>query len=111
MVIHAFDVPYPRRVYRSLSEEEAADWSRRFQRQASRELANLLAKSLARAKVRLGDVPLWRAHIRCGSPRLVIKKAVENADTDLLVLGTRGFARVTHPFLGTVSGDVLRDVA
>ena len=39
------------------------------------------------------------------------KKAVEKADTDLLVLGTRGFTGVAHLFLGTVAGDVLRDVA
>jgi nucleotide-binding universal stress UspA family protein len=56
-------------------------------------------------------MPIWKLLVRCGSPRLVIKKAVKKADTDLLVLGTRGFTGVAHLFLGTVAGDVLRDVA
>lgn len=53
---------------------------------------------------------MW-THIRPGRPRLVIEHAVKKADTDLLVLGTRGFTGVAHLFLGTVAGDVLRDVA
>lgn len=110
MVIHAFDTLYPGRVYLSLSEEDAEEWREQFQQRASRQLANLLATSLARVKVRPRDVPMWRTHIRYGSPRLVIKKAVKKADTDLLVLGTRGYTGVVHLFLGTVAGDVLRDV-
>jgi nucleotide-binding universal stress UspA family protein len=40
----------------------------------------------------------------------VISKAVKKADTDLLVLGTHGYSGVAHMFLGSVAGDVLRDV-
>lgn len=111
LVIHAFDPLYSGRVYLSLSEEAAEDWREHFQQEASRRLANLLATYLARAKVRPREVPIWKTHIKCGSPRLVIKKAVNKAETDLLVLGTRGFTGITHLFLGTVAGDVLRDVA
>jgi nucleotide-binding universal stress UspA family protein len=46
-----------------------------------------------------------------GSPRLVIEKAVKKADTDLLVLGTHGYASVAYLFFGTVAGDVLREVS
>ncbi len=109
-VIHAFDIPYQGLVYSSLSKEDADDFREQFQQKASRQLADLLATSLKRAKVRASDVPMW-TRIRCGRPRLVIQKAVKKADTDLLVLGTRGFTGVAHLFLGTVAGDVLRDVA
>jgi nucleotide-binding universal stress UspA family protein len=67
--------------------------------------------SLARAKVPPGDAPAWRTHVRYGSPRTVIERAVEKADTDLLVLGTHGYSGVAHAFLGSIAGDVLREVA
>lgn len=41
----------------------------------------------------------------------MIEKVVKKADTDLLVLGTHGYSRVAHVLLGTVAGDVLREVA
>ncbi|MGE0022040.1 MAG: universal stress protein [Hyphomicrobium sp.] len=110
LVIHAFESLYKGRVYMSLTEDAAAEWREQFRQTASRRLATLIATYLARAKVRPGEVP-WTTHLKCGSPRLVIKKAVKKADTDLLVLGTHGFTGVTHLFLGTVAGDVLRDVA
>ena len=50
-------------------------------------------------------------HVQCGSARLVIEKVVKKADTDLLVLGTHGYSGVAHVLLGTVAGDVLREVA
>jgi nucleotide-binding universal stress UspA family protein len=40
----------------------------------------------------------------------VIKRAIKKADTDLLVLGTHGYSGLAHVFLGTVAGDVLREV-
>jgi nucleotide-binding universal stress UspA family protein len=110
-VIHAFDVLFPGRAYMSLSEEDAEEWREESKREAARKLANLLVTSLARAKVAPGDGPMWRTHIRYGSPRLMIKKAVEKANTDLLVLGTRGYTGLMHLFLGTVAGDVLREVS
>ncbi|WP_438022771.1 universal stress protein [Sorangium sp. So ce233] len=80
-------------------------------RTATRQIAKLLAASLAQAKVRPAEAPPWKTHVRCGSPRLVIEKAVKKADSDLLVLGTHGDSGVAHVFLGTVAGDVLREVA
>jgi nucleotide-binding universal stress UspA family protein len=49
--------------------------------------------------------------VRYGSARTVIEKAVKQKECDLLVLGTHGFSGVAHVFLGTVAGDVLRQVA
>jgi nucleotide-binding universal stress UspA family protein len=111
LVIHAFDPLYKGRVYMSLSEEAAEEWREQFQQTAARRLANLLATYLARAKVQPREMPMWKTHIQCGSPRKIIEKTVRKADTDLLVLGTRGFTGIMHLFLGTVAGDVLRDVA
>lgn len=111
LVIHAFELLYNRRVYMSLSEEVAEEWCEQVQQKTGRRLANLLATHLDRAKVPPSEMPMWKTHIQCGKPRLVIPKAVRKADTDLLVLGTRGFRGVRHLFLGTVAGDVLRDVA
>jgi nucleotide-binding universal stress UspA family protein len=111
MVIHAFDVLFHSRAYMGLSEEEAEEWREEFKQEAARKLANLLVTSLARAKVAPDDAPMWTTHIRYGSPRQIIKKAVKKAHTDLLVLGTRGYTGLAHLFLGTVAGDVLRQVS
>jgi nucleotide-binding universal stress UspA family protein len=43
-----------------------------------------------------------------GSPRGVVEKAIKKAQTDLLVLGTRGYSGAAFVFLGTVAGDLLR---
>jgi nucleotide-binding universal stress UspA family protein len=48
--------------------------------------------------------------VRHGFAQAVIEKAVKNEDTDLLVLGTQGYTGLAHLFLGTVAGDVLREV-
>jgi len=110
-VIHAFDIPHVGSIYSSLSEEDAEEQHNEVAERTSREIAQLLATSLARADVRPDDVPTWRFHIRYDSPRLVIEKAVKKLETDLLVLGTHRYTGVAHLFLGTVAGDVLRRVA
>ncbi|WP_441290095.1 universal stress protein [Sorangium sp. KYC3313] len=111
MVIHAFDTPYRGSIYRSLSEEDAEAWSSGLEQAATQQLVKLLATSLAQAKVRPAEGPPWKMHVRCGSARRVIEKAVKKAESDLLVLGTHGYSGVAHAFLGTVAGDVLREVA
>jgi nucleotide-binding universal stress UspA family protein len=40
----------------------------------------------------------------------VVEKAVKKANTDLLVLGTRSNSGSAFVFLGTVAGDLLREV-
>ncbi|WP_437954956.1 universal stress protein [Sorangium sp. So ce119] len=110
-VIHAFDTPYRGLAYPSLSEEDAEAWRSELERTATQQMAKLLAASLAQAKVRPAEAPPWKTHVRCGSPRRVIEKAVKKAESDLLVLGTHGYSGVAHVVLGTVAGDVLRQVA
>ncbi|WP_438040588.1 universal stress protein [Sorangium sp. So ce128] len=111
LVIHAFDTPYRGVIYPSLSEEDAEAWRSELEQAATQQIVKLLAASLARAKARPAGVPPWKMHVRCGSARRVIEKAVKKADSDLLVLGTHGYSGVAHAFLGTVAGDVLREVA
>jgi len=110
-IIHAYEVPYQGLIYPSLSEEDTEDHRDHYREKALREIATLLTTSLARARVAPGDAPAWRMHVRHGSPRTIIEKAVKKLDSDLLVLGTHGYSGVAHAFLGTVAGDVLREVA
>jgi nucleotide-binding universal stress UspA family protein len=109
-VIHAYDIPYRGMIYPSLSEDEAEEYRKDYRDQALREIENLLATSLARRRVAPVDAPSWKMHVRYGSPRTVIEKAVKKGGADLLVLGTHGHSGLAHVFLGTVAGDVLREV-
>lgn len=107
-VIHAFDDPYPRFVYPSLSEDEAEMRIGELRANAADALAKLLAAGLVKAKVQPEDRPSWKTHVQYGSPRIVVERAIEKAGTDLLVLGTHGYSGAAHVFLGTVAGDLLR---
>lgn len=109
-VIHAFDVPYQGLVYSSLSQEEVEEYREHHQRRVARDLARLLDGALAEAQVSPLAAPSWKTHIRNGPARSVIEKAVKKANTDLLVLGTHGYSGVAHALLGSVAGDVLREV-
>jgi nucleotide-binding universal stress UspA family protein len=110
-VIYAHSAPYQGLVYPSLMQDDADERRDDLEAGYSQQLAQLLASSLAGAKVLPRDAPRWKLHLRFGSPRIVISKAVKKADTDLLVLGTHGYSGVAHMFLGSVAGDVLRNVA
>jgi nucleotide-binding universal stress UspA family protein len=110
-VIHAFSAPYEGLIYPSLSEDQAQEHRRHFQQQAARELSALLADALARARVTSPEAPRWAKHVHHGTPVRVIEKVIEKADTDLLALGTHGYSGLAHLFLGTVAGDVLREVS
>lgn len=110
-VIHAVEAPYRGMIYASLTEEETEQTKHMLRTSATQELGKLLATALAEAGVRPGEGPFWKTHVRYGSPRLVVEKAVKKADTDLLVLGTHGYSGAAYVFLGTVAGDLLRAAA
>jgi nucleotide-binding universal stress UspA family protein len=109
-LIHACDPPYHGLIYPSLSEDDAEDYRDRYRDEAVGELEKLLAAALSHAKVRPADAPAWTTHVRLGSPRNIIGKAIKQADSDLLALGTHGWSGLAHLFLGTVAGQVLRAV-
>ena len=107
-VIHAFDAPYRSHFYPSLSETAADERRNELQLKAASEISGLLRNALARAKVLPSNAPAWKAHIRFGSPRIVVERAIERNGADLLVLGTHGYSGAPYLLLGTVAGDLLR---
>jgi nucleotide-binding universal stress UspA family protein len=112
MVVHAFIDPYRgMMVYSNLPTDELEERKRELHLQVSEQLHNLLADALVRARIPPEYAPVWRTHVRYGAPRTVIEAAVKKAEPDLLVLGSRGYSGLAQVFLGTVAGDVLREVA
>jgi nucleotide-binding universal stress UspA family protein len=109
-VIHAYEVSHAGLVYPSLSHVEMEETNAELRRRATVNLLERLTAATLKWNVAPEDVPAWRAHVREGAPRLIVPRAVEKIDTDLLVLGTRGRSRPASVFLGTVAGDLLRDV-
>jgi nucleotide-binding universal stress UspA family protein len=110
-VLHAVDQPYMRLIYPSVSDEGARRASLELEDRATQRIVKLLGEWVAASGLGRGDAPTFATRIRCGSPRLVVEKAVKTAGTDLLALGTRGRTGAAHVLLGTLAGDVLRSVA
>jgi len=110
-IIHAYAVLYRGLLYPSLSEEAAEEDRGYYRQKALDRLTRGLNTALARSKVRVNDTPDWRLRLHYGDPRSVIPKAVQKEYTDILALATHGYRGVAYAFLGTVAGDVLRQVA
>ncbi|HYH97223.1 universal stress protein [Hyalangium sp.] len=109
-LVHAYDVPYHGLIYPSLSPDQGQEFRHHYRQKALHDIARALATALADMKASHDDAPSWKSHVRYGSPRTVIADTVAKAGADLLVLGTHGRAGVAHALLGTVAGDVLREV-
>jgi nucleotide-binding universal stress UspA family protein len=107
-VIHAVDTPYRGIAYPSLSEDDAESFASELEQKAVRKIVKLFNRGDAERSRALLQ---WKPHVRCGSSRLVIAKAVKKAENDLLVLGTHGHSGLAYVVLGSVAGDVLREVA
>ena len=107
-LIHAYDIPYRSVMYPSLSDDDAERTDEEFRLAAHEDLAGLLAKALGKVNVRPEDMPSWKTHVWHGSPLVVVRKVMKRAETDLLVLGTRGYSGAAYAFLGTVAGELLR---
>lgn len=109
-IIHAHDAPYLAMSRTGLSREELEAEERRYRQTVVPWIAGAVARVVRAQKTDPADVPTFRTVVRIGDPRGVIKTAVRRFDTDLLLLGTHGYSGIAHVFLGTVAGDVLRDV-
>jgi nucleotide-binding universal stress UspA family protein len=109
-VIHAYDFPYGGPAYPSLSHAGAEATKGVLRFNAIRDLAQVLSKALAKLHLRPDDAPSWKTRVHYGPVRLIVEMMVRKAESDLLVLGTRGLAGVKYAFLGTVAGDLLRQV-
>lgn len=111
VVIHAIDTAYRTMAYSGLAEDELARCHAELEQAARRQMLSSFAAADAGAKAAGDPAPVWVPHVRPGSARLVIETAVEQLHNDLIVLGTHGRSGLAHWVLGTVSGDVLRNVA
>jgi len=107
-VVHAFDSPYHGLTYPTLAEAETEARKHELRSRATHALALLLATTMAEQGVRPEEGPTWKSHVRYGSPRTVVEKALRAAEPDLLVLGTHAHAGAAFVFLGTVAGELLR---
>jgi nucleotide-binding universal stress UspA family protein len=109
-IVHAHDAPYLAMAYADLSADELAQQEQRYRRTVIPRIAQAFTRALHAQDGHPGDVRGFKTSIRYGDPRSVIKAAVKKLDADLLLLGTHAYSGVAHMFLGTVAGDVLRDV-
>lgn len=107
-IIHAYDVPHWSLLYPSLTAGEADRTRDSFRIKAKRELDNAFAATLADTLASGEESPPWETYVDYGSARFVVRKVMKEMDTDLLVLGTRGYSRAADVFLGTAAGDLLR---
>jgi nucleotide-binding universal stress UspA family protein len=110
-VIHAYDAPHRGLVYSGISEESLDEYLDHYRDEAVEKIEKLINATLKREKLPPSDTPTWKSYIQYGAPRTVIPAAVKKAETDLLVLGTRGRSGLAYAFLGTVAGSVLRAVS
>jgi len=108
--IHAFEPPFGGLSYPSLSGVEMAERRGQARRAASARLARSLEDALGSMGIP-AHAARWRYHVVGGAPRVVVAKAVERIDTDLLALGTQGRSGLPRVFLGSVAGELLRHVA
>lgn len=108
-VVHAYDTPLQNLAYPSLTQADAEAYRATWGQQAQRRITARLDAARKQRGAAARTVA-WRLDVELGPPRAVIPDAVARARADLLVLGTRGHGNVTRAFLGTVAGDVLREV-
>jgi nucleotide-binding universal stress UspA family protein len=105
-VVHVYDAPLEGFAYPSVSGG-MTEHRRHFRELARRRIEQLLARPRLRTE---GDRVRWAVQLRHGSPRVVLPEVAAKRAADLLVLGTHGRSGLAQAFLGSVAGDVLRQV-
>lgn len=108
-VIHAFEAPYGGRIYPSLAADELREQQAELQGAAARALVRRLSEAGVAQTMSTGSVR-WKMNVRSGPPRAVVKQVVAKLGADLLAMGTHGYSGLSHAFLGSVAGDLLRSV-
>ena len=111
-VVHAYDAPFQSTIYPSLSEDDATDYREHYRRKALRGIDRLLRASSAELAREVPEASAlsWQIQLHNGPARSVIEHMSSRANADLLVLGSHGYSGLAHGFLGSVAGDVLREV-
>lgn len=103
-VVHADDFPLVELAYSGMSDVAIARDRARRSVEARRQMYALLARG-ERADLR------WSITIRDGAPHTQIVREVSRDRPDLLVLGTHGRSGPAYAMLGSVAGEVLREVS
>lgn len=101
-VVHASSVPFHGRLYPSIGDTYVQEYEARHQRKRLAELKRLIKRGRPGVAVKL--------HGRTGLARVEVPQAVSWFSADLLLLGTHGRSLVGAAVLGTVAGDLLREV-
>jgi nucleotide-binding universal stress UspA family protein len=109
-IVHAHDAPYLGMAYAGMAPNEIEEEEHRYRPTAVAQLAQVVARVLQAQKRTADEMPGFKTYIRFGDPRSAIKAVVKKLDTDLLLLGTHGYSGISRIFLGTVAGEILRDV-
>jgi nucleotide-binding universal stress UspA family protein len=108
-VVHAYDVPFGSTLYPSLSVDESGESQDQFRRAARERIDHLLNAAAAQHP----DMPMpqdVKVQVAVGSPRTVVVRAVEQQQIDVLALGTRARRGLPRLFVGSVAGDLLRQL-
>lgn len=101
-VVHATSAPFRGQFYPSLGADYARDYERRHQRTRLAELKRSIKRARPGVAVKF--------HGRTGPARMVVPEAVSSFSADLLILGTHARSQMGAAVLGTVAGDLLREV-
>lgn len=106
-VVHVYDVPFGGLAYPSLSSEQT-EHRRYYEDKARRELERILVE--ASKDLAALELELSAPRLRYGAARTLVPATVATLRADLVAMGTRGRTGLGYAFLGTVAGDVLREV-
>ena len=109
-VIHVVESAYRGMYYRSLTTAQASLYEGHDAAEESSRLDKLISSTLAQAGMAQTVADKWKYILPSGMPRIAIPRAVERIEADLLVLGTRGRSGLAFAYLGSVAGDLLRNV-
>lgn len=109
-LVHAYDAPYHSLSYPSFSSDLGRGELSHYRQAALHDMARTVATAMVEGKASSGDALSWTSHVQYGSPRTVISNTVARTGADLLVLGTHGYTGLAHALLGSVAGEVLREV-
>ena len=107
-MVHAYDAPFERIAYPSLSPGTAAAYHRMGGLLARFHLECMLAA--ARTRVSADDGP-WSCHVHRGDPRNVIPRVARELACDLLVIGTRVRRGLAAVLIGSTAAELSRAVA
>lgn len=107
--VHAYEAPFEGFVYPSLTREQAREYREHYRKRAVREITSQVRNATQEPSVASRALS-FGGRVLHGPPREVVPAEVARARADLLVLGTHAYSPVARAFVGTIAGDLLREV-